>query len=183
MKTIINYIILFVLLFFAYNYIYDYIHDKPNSNTSSNIVTPLQNNQSVSVTHDNSNSQIYVQHHTSSGTVTTDSHFIPVETHYNVTYSSQTNTVEINYKDKGFCLAPNASIGYTDNFLLGLGLRFFYWNKFGSYVCVMHDFSTGIGLDYRLYNYRMKNVAVGLSFVPINNHGYNFRFNINLYFN
>lgn len=132
-------------------------------------VPTLQPNETSAVTIDASTNVATIQQRDDNGNVNVSHEFVPAESTYTVVTSTMTGKTEMKYKKKGFCLVPNITVTYNNQFSAGIGARLFYWNEFGivshlNYWFTDEKVSFSAGLDYRLYKLKLKNVAIGASY-------------------
>lgn len=142
---------------------------KPDTDDNGINVPVLQPHETSSVTVDGATHTAVVQERQNDGTIEKHEMFIPAESTYSVVVSTQTGKATINYKKKGFCLVPTVTATYINQFSAGIGARLFYYNEFGiaghiNYWFLDERVSCSIGLDYRLYKLKLKNVALGISY-------------------
>jgi len=181
MKTIIDFLILLALIVFgvwAYqNWIY-----KPQVVTVPTSPN-LKPGESAAVTFNPNNNTITIQQRDKNSKVSISQVFVPAESPIDIRVSSTTRKVEVKYNKTGFCTKPTISFGYTDKIIGGLGMRFIYYNEWGAGASVNSDMSLSVFGDYRLYKLSLRNVSLFVNYTPVNNHGYDLRFGINVYLN
>lgn len=133
----------------------DIIVMKPEDTSSLHINTTTNN--------------VTIQNRQDNGNIKVEQHFIPAESNYTIITSTNTGKTTINYKNKGFTLKPNINITYINQFSFGLGLRLYFWNEFGivnhiNYYIDDKTISYSLGIDYRLYKLKLKNVSFGINY-------------------
>lgn len=171
-------IILVLLLIIGYNKL---INHKPNGSIPINVPI-LDENDTASAFIDTGSSTVTVQEKQKDGHIETTHTFVPAESNVSVTVSTQTGKTTVDYNTKGFTFKP--IINYNLVYNIGIGCRFFYWNEFGAIATANYNIDShipnlNIGIDYRLYKLRMKNVSISVSYSTENR----VNFGINLYLN
>lgn len=171
-------IILVLLLIIGYNKL---INHKPNGSIPINVPT-LDENDTSSAFIDTGSSTVTVQEKQKDGHIETTHTFVPAESNYSVVVSTITGKTTVDYNTKGFTLKP--IINYNLVYNIGIGCRFFYWNEFGAIATANYNLDShvpnlNIGIDYRLYKIRLKNVSLSVSYSTENR----VNFGINLYLN
>lgn len=179
-----KYIIVFIIVVLGFFFINDVIkswQNKPVIVTGEQIFLKDKDTSAVKVTAATNTAQIQIKD--SAGTVTQTTTLIPAESNYTIITSTVTGQTTLSFKNKGFCIVPIVSINYTDQINAGVGIRGFYWNAFGAYALVYSDGSLNVGVDYRLYAVKLKNVSLGISYAVANDREYTLRGGINIYLN
>lgn len=171
-------IILILLLIIGYYK----LTNKPNNGSIPINIPTLEENDTANVFIDTGSSTVTVQERQEDGHIETTHTFVPAESNVSVTVSTQTGKTTVDYNTKGFTFKP--ILNYNLVYNIGIGCRFFYWNEFGAIATANYNIDShipnlNIGIDYRLYKLRMKNVSISVSYSTENR----VNFGINLYLN
>lgn len=171
-------IIIILLLIIGYHK----LTNKPNNGSIPINVPTLEENDTSNIFIDTGSSTVTVQERQEDGHIETTHTFIPAESNYSVTISTITGKTKVDYNTKGFTFKP--ILNYNLVYNIGIGCRFFYWNEFGAIATINYNLDShipnlNIGIDYRLYKLRLKNVSLGVSYSTENR----VNFGINLYLN
>lgn len=177
-KYIIGTLIIICLVMFGL-----YQHSKNINDVKSFEAEPLPKNTQSQIVVENNKVKVKNKKVLEDGTEKAEIKILDIIPESKVTVElKDDNTLKVHQQKLGLCLKPGIGLFYGENLGIGISSRFVYFYNFGAFANVGIDLdkrlNINLGVDYRLTDWNMRNLAVGLGF---NNRNI-FSVDINIYF-